>query len=51
MDIRYAWRPCDGLELALVGQNLLEKDHLEYIPVTGSTEVESGVYGMISWEY
>ena len=49
MDVRYAWQPCPGLELSVVGRNLLEEDHLEFVPMQGSTEVQAGVYGMITW--
>jgi len=52
-DIRLAWRPRTNLEFAVVGQNLLDGGHYEFID-TGSaypTEVEPGVYGMVSWRY
>jgi iron complex outermembrane receptor protein len=51
MDIRYAWQPCDGLELSVVGQNLFEANHTEFVPSVGSTAVQSGVYAMISREF
>ena len=31
LDARIAWRPKAGLELALIGKNLLQPSHLEYI--------------------
>ncbi|MBN1589884.1 MAG: TonB-dependent receptor [Pirellulales bacterium] len=50
MDVRLAWEPRDGLEFALVGQNLLDNHHLEFADsFTTVTEVPSGVYGMVSW--
>jgi len=52
-DIRLAWRPRTNLELAVVGQNLLAGSHYEFISSYGGypTEIEPGVYGMISWRY
>lgn len=53
LDARAAWRPVPGWELALVGQNLLERRHLE--TVTDQTlarhEVSRTVYGKVTWEF
>ncbi|WP_179137418.1 hypothetical protein, partial [Candidatus Entotheonella palauensis] len=53
LDIRLAWQPLESLELALVGQNLLERRHGEFrqeiFPF--QTEVERGVYGTLSWRF
>ncbi len=51
-DVRLAWRPDRQLELALVGQNLFDSQHLEYIQesFTLPTEVERGVYIKLSWQ-
>ena len=53
MDARLAWRPAPGMEFSVVGQNLLDSHHPEF---SGSkfvrevpTEVQRGVYGMLSW--
>ena len=52
MDLRWGWRPKDNLEFAVVGQNLFDGSHLEGIETgTISTEVQSGVYGMLSLGY
>ncbi|MGD0516369.1 MAG: TonB-dependent receptor [Thermoguttaceae bacterium] len=56
MDLRLAWRPRKHLEMAVVGQNLLQNQHLEYNPLaseTGAavTEVPRGVYGTITYQY
>jgi iron complex outermembrane receptor protein len=52
MDLRFGWRPGENLEFAVVGQNLLDGSHLEGREVGSiSTEVQSGVYGMIAWGY
>ncbi|MBN1591274.1 MAG: TonB-dependent receptor [Pirellulales bacterium] len=51
MDVRLAWEPRDGLEFSVVGQNLLDNHHLEFIDFSGATEVPSGAYGMVTWKY
>lgn len=52
LDTRVAWRPRPDLELALVGQNLLDSQHLEYgnqFRNVLSTEIERSVYGKATW--
>ena len=54
LDLKLAWRPIKNLELALVGQNLLENRHQEFRPEQFSTqvyEVERGVYGKLTWRF
>lgn len=54
MDARLAWKPLKGLELALVGRNLLENHHAEFIPEyinTQPSEVVRSVYGKLTWQY
>ena len=54
LDMRLAWKPTDRLELAVVGQNLLDSSHIEYRDFsfpTLSTEVERGVYVQLTWRY
>lgn len=58
MDLRLAWRPEQyrHLELAVVGQNLLQPYHYEFGSSTESngnevTEVPRGVYGTVTWRY
>jgi iron complex outermembrane receptor protein len=53
LDIRLAWRPADNWELSLVGQNLLESSHLEFVQESYALpiEVERGVYGKITWRF
>jgi iron complex outermembrane receptor protein len=52
MDVRLGWKPRQHLELAVVGQNLLDSQHLEF--GTNQTvgrpvvEVQRGVYGMVT---
>jgi iron complex outermembrane receptor protein len=50
-DARVGWQPYDGLEFAIVGQNLFDGHHLEFTPElinTTPTEVQRSVYGMIT---
>lgn len=50
LDLRLAWKPTSRLEIALVGQNLLEHRHAEFIPSSPSPrEIERAVYGRITW--
>jgi iron complex outermembrane receptor protein len=53
LDMRLAWRPSAGLELALVGQNLLEDSREEFHAEFGtvSTEVPRGFYLQATWQY
>jgi iron complex outermembrane receptor protein len=59
MDARLAWRPRKNLEMALVGQNLLQAYHREYgfynflnaVNNAEATEVPRGVYGTIAWRF
>ena len=56
MDLRLAWRPRKNLELAAVGQNLLQPHHYEFGPSTETlgneaTEVPRGVYGTLTWRH
>lgn len=54
MDLRMAWRPRKHIELAVVGQNLLQAYHYEFAggtvkSPTYATEVPRGVYGTLTW--
>lgn len=48
-DLRLGWRPLDWLELALVGQNLLDPRHAEFYDVLGnqSTQVPRSGYAKV----
>jgi len=52
---RIAWSPRPFLELALVGQNLIRDDHLEFSPDgftgTNSTRIERSVYGSVTLRF
>jgi iron complex outermembrane receptor protein len=50
LDARLAWRPRPTVELAAVGQNLLEPHHLEFTGSGGRrVEMRRGVYGTLTW--
>lgn len=56
MDLRLAWRARQNLELAVVGQNLLQPYHYEFGQLFAFkgyevTEVPRGVYGTVAWQY
>ncbi len=53
LDLRLAWRPTGNWELSLVGQNLLESSHLEFVQesFTRPTEVERSIYGKVTYQF
>ena len=54
MDLRFAWRPREDFELAVIGQNLLENHRSEFIDNLGhfqNTEVQRGVFANVIWRY
>ena len=54
LDMRLGWRPTKAWELSLVGHNLLESHHQEFLPGlirTQPTEVQRGVYGKVTWRF
>jgi iron complex outermembrane receptor protein len=53
MDVRLAWRPIAGVELSVVGRNLLEQRHLETISDQNVVrhEIERTVYGKVAWAF
>jgi iron complex outermembrane receptor protein len=54
LDLRLAWRPSKGVELSLVGQNLLQDSRLEgslELYSATSSEVQRGVYGTVKIDF
>jgi iron complex outermembrane receptor protein len=47
LDARLGWSPVQNLELAIVGQNLLDRQHPEF----GNEEIERSVHGKLTWRY
>lgn len=52
LDARLAWRPIKMIELSLVGQNLLDARHSEFIPSSPSPRnIERSIYGKFSFQF
>lgn len=54
LDTRVGWKPSEALELSVVGQNLLDSQHQEFVPEiidTTPTEVERSVYAKMTWRF
>ena len=53
LNARVAWQPTEKLELSLVGQNLLDNRHSEFVGenLLSVTEVERSIYGKIRWDF
>ena len=53
LDANVSWCPVENLELMLVGQNLLNSSHLEYVSEfsTPMTEIERSVYGKLTYHF
>ena len=54
LDLRLGWKPLPNLDISLVGKNLLDNHHPEFISSflnTQPTEVQRSVYGKITWSY
>jgi len=48
LDLRLAWQPRPGWEIAVVGQNLLDDKHPEY---SEGRQVEQSIYGKVTWKF
>lgn len=53
LDLRLGWSPREGLELALVGQNLLDNRHPESFSQLriGTSEAQRSFYGKVTYRY
>lgn len=53
MDVRLAWKPVKNIEFSLIGQNLLDSNHLEAYgeAFANPTQIPRSYYGKISWEF
>ncbi len=51
LDLRAAWQPVAALELSLVGQNLLHRQHVEFGAPASRHEIQRGVYGRVEWHF
>ena len=54
LDARLAWRPREDLEIAIVGQNLLDSERFEFLELVHrpvSTGLQRSVYGKVTWKF
>ena len=54
LDLRLGWKAAPGVELALVGQNLLDSQQREFLPDfinSQPTELERSFYGKLTWNF
>jgi iron complex outermembrane receptor protein len=54
LDSRIAWRPMEGMELSVTGQNLSQPRHLEFTSTNQgilATQVKRSFYGKVTWRY
>jgi len=52
MDARLGWRPNESWELSIIGQNLLQSHHLEFVAQTTIlSEVNRGVYAQVVFRH
>jgi iron complex outermembrane receptor protein len=53
VDVRLGWHPHKNIELAFIGKNLNNAEHLEYLNEIGSfpTQVERSFYGQLKWKF
>jgi iron complex outermembrane receptor protein len=54
VDARLAWHPTESLELSVVGQNLLDERHFEFIDAADQTQpsqAQRSVYGKVTWRF
>ena len=51
LDLRLGWRPTANWEFAIVGQNLLDKRHPEFVTQSTNQEIPCSVYGKVTWKF
>lgn len=54
LDLRLGWRPREGLELSVVGQNLLHSQQQEFDVIRYPdypAEIPRGIFGKVTWEF
>jgi iron complex outermembrane receptor protein len=50
LDLALGWQAGTGVELSLVGQNLLDARHREFV-AAGSRQLERGFYARVEWRF
>jgi iron complex outermembrane receptor protein len=51
LDLRLGWRPTPNWEFAIVGQNLLDKQHAEFGAPATRQEIPRSVFGKVTWKF
>ncbi len=54
LDLRIGWKPRDNLEIAVVGRNLLNDAHPEFVSEyidIADAEIERSFYGVVKWTF
>jgi iron complex outermembrane receptor protein len=54
IDLHLRWKPLPGLELSVVGQNLLQDEHQEFYQAgwgTSAAAIPRGVYAKVVWRF
>jgi iron complex outermembrane receptor protein len=51
LDLRCAWRTGRGVELSIVGRNLLHGQHVEFGAPAMRSAIERSVYGKVAWVF
>ena len=53
LDVRLSWHPTKNLEFSVVGQNLLQNHHLEYVIASPNPreEIQRSVYVKAAWRF
>ena len=51
LDVRLAWQASEELELSIVGQNLLDRYHVEFGTPEARGQIERSVYAKLAWGF
>jgi len=51
LDARLSWMPVKNLELSIVGQNLLHRQHPEFGFPTSRHEIQRGAFAKVTWRF
>jgi len=52
LNLRLGWSPTPGIELSLVGQNVLHDQHAEYgAPGPAREQIKRNIYGRFTWHF
>jgi len=51
LDVRLSWMPVKNLELSVVGQNLLDRQHPEFGFPTSRHEIQRGAFVKVTWRF